>query len=546
MVNAAELNIGGTNYNIKDTQTLALVETVVDVLAWDNNFDESGYIDGGADAPGSNFVRTSKYYGCSGWDCVYVRHENTQNVFTIAFYNSSKVFLGNKVADTDMSFVPPAGAAYYRVYKTASVTGENYISEKYPSVPVDYSHNILKDGSFFNLLEANFYGNNQFDNNFDQSGYYNSGAPADSSSFKRTSHFYQCRGWGSAYVRHENAVGVFYLVFYTAAKVFIKNQTADEDVVVEVPENAEYFRIYTNASTSGGTYISFIPPSDPVDYSFELVNTIRGKNANVERWEFMQLKSRTAGSNDRTVVNFGDSVIGNIDGVSSVTGFLASFSGYNCINVGFGGCQMSKHSDPKWAAFSMCSLADAIVSGNWSSQDAVIADPPTGMPSYFSSRLERLKAIDFSDVYMITIEYGTNDWSSDATPVDNQSDQFDDTTFAGALRYTIHTLQTEYPGLIIVVQNPTPRIYMNGSTPVETSDIKQNQLGKTLVDYINAENDVCKQFKIPAIDAYYESGFNYYNHDYYYDSNSDNVHLSEAGRKRLGMIIASYLLSHFK
>lgn len=518
------------------------------IVGFDNNFDQSGYINNGIDAASSSYVRTSKYYNISDWaELIYIRHQSaTPSNAVMVFYDENKTFLSNQGISSNREITKPSNAYYFRVYKEADASGLIYISDKAPSNPVDYSTSyIIKGTAFDSLLDAQPTGYNCFDNNFDQSGYINNGANASASGYVRTSKYYDCSSWDYVFVRHANSLQPsFTLVFYNENKEFISNQGASNGKDIKKPDGACYFRAYKNASSTGNTYISYaLPDVEDVDYNYYEKQMVLSDLVPVTSFDFLNFKRRILNSNGKIVVNFGDSIYGNTQDDTSVSGLLSAMSGYDCVNAGFGGCQMSLHNITGWQPFSMCNLVNAIVTGDWSSQDASIAQASSlNLPYYFATTVATLKTIDFSNVYMVTIEYGTNDWSS-GKPLDNESDPFDKGTYAGALRHSIKTLQTAYPKLKIVVQNPTVRI---NPTTGETSDTVTNSLGFTLVQYVEAENSACKQYKIPVINAYYESGFNVYNHDYYFASESDDVHLGYNGRYRLAEMVASFLLAHYR
>ena len=62
-------------------------------------------------------------------------------------------------------------------------------------------------------------------------------------------------------------------------------------------------------------------------------------------------------------------------------------------NVGFGATRMSTHPQSEWDSFCMHSLADAIVSGDYSKQEANI-----NLHSSFPTRVETLKSIDWANI----------------------------------------------------------------------------------------------------------------------------------------------------
>jgi hypothetical protein len=96
------------------------------------------------------------------------------------------------------------------------------------------------------------------------------------------------------------------------------------------------------------------------------------------------------------------------------------------INVGFGGGYTGTLHYPDSDAFSLCCLVDAVISGDWSAQDKAVAafDPA------FISILNRLKAIDFSKVTHLALEYGTNDFTH-AVSIGTNTDTTKE-TFKGA------------------------------------------------------------------------------------------------------------------
>lgn len=116
-------------------------------------------------------------------------------------------------------------------------------------------------------------------------------------------------------------------------------------------------------------------------------------------------------------------------------------------------------------------------------------------------------------------------------------------TFAGALEYSIKKIQERYPSIKIVVQTPTPRITVSESGEIiGNSNTELNQYGKTLVDFVEVEKDICMEYDIPVIDAYNDLAFLMNSHSVYYNSESDGVHLSLEGRKALADEISEFLM----
>lgn len=232
----------------------------------------------------------------------------------------------------------------------------------------------------------------------------------------------------------------------------------------------------------------------------------------------------------RKVVVFGDSIIGMTRDQTSVPAYAAAYTGAEVYNVGFGGCRMAVHPTSGYAAFSMWALADAVASGSYTLQDAQASNGS----DYFPEQLALLKTINFNNVDMIVIHYGTNDFAANVT-IDNTSDDDDTATLCGALRYSLRKLMTAYPKIRIFVSVPIYRKW--GSTGAETYT---NSSGKKLRDFCEALIGVAGEFNCPVIDGYKALGINTINNAAF---SSDGTHINDHGRKAFGELIGGKLIS---
>lgn len=244
------------------------------------------------------------------------------------------------------------------------------------------------------------------------------------------------------------------------------------------------------------------------------------------------------GLNGKTIVNFGDSIFGNYRDNTSVSNNIAGITNANVINLGFGGCRMSDRQDSytTWNPFSMCNLATSIVNKNFTSQDTAINNQQwNDKPSYFAEALNTLKSLDFTKVDYITIAYGTNDYTA-GTLLDNDENPYDQTTWAGALRYTIETLLSAYPNLRILIGSPIWRCWLNNEkTEIQyTSDDRTFPNGNyTLSQMVQKAIEIGKNYHIPVLNAYDNLSFNKFNWSSIF-STSDTTHPNEYGRACLG------------
>lgn len=230
----------------------------------------------------------------------------------------------------------------------------------------------------------------------------------------------------------------------------------------------------------------------------------------------------------KTVVVFGDSIIGMTRDSTSVTAHAQAFTGATVYNVGFGGCRMAVHPTSGYAAFSMWALADAVASGDYSTQETQAASGE----DYFTSQLNVLKSIDFSKVDVAVIHYGTNDYAA-GVAVNNTSDDDDTSTVCGALTYSIRKLLGAYPNLKIYVSTPLFRTFN-----IVGAETYQNSLGKKLIEYVNMMASTAQSLCLPVIDGYRELGINILNSGSFL---SDGTHLNDRGRGAFGRYIGNKL-----
>lgn len=296
-----------------------------------------------------------------------------------------------------------------------------------------------------------------------------------------------------------------------------------------------------NLVASGNTWLKQTFTTQTGDQVWERICFIRTTNPIYNEWKkIYPVEAGNTSLTGKKIVNFGDSIFGNFRDTTSVSSNIADITGATVYNVGFGGCQMSDRSDEGWKAFSMCNLATAVASQDFTTQDAAIANPPSGMPSYFATHLATLKSIDFSTVDIVTIAYGTNDYTA-GDQLDNSSNLKDIATFAGALRYSIETLLTAYPNLKIVIGTPIFRLWLNGTTVEYTSDTKTYGGNFTLIDMTEKVKEVGEDYHCQVIDAYNDFGVNQYNWQRIFDS-TDTTHPNATGRALLGRLYGVELL----
>lgn len=297
-----------------------------------------------------------------------------------------------------------------------------------------------------------------------------------------------------------------------------------------IPINATHFEFYIRGYNKGYTFENICISYEMLDgfetYTDKVVKVLNSEN----------LSDGIAPLAGKTIVNFGDSIFGNYLTPNDISTEISNQTGAKVYNCAFGGCRMGKHSE-YYDNFSMYRLADAVASGDFTAQDNSISNVTI---QHASTHLSALKSINFNEVDIVTIAYGTNDFTG-GNVLDDEENKYNTDTFCGALRYSIETLLAAYPHLKIVVCSPTWRFWNDNGEYTYDSDthIINDCL---LTDFVKATNDVCVEYKIPFIDNYYSLGFNKFTRTAYFSA-TDGTHPQLPGRKLMGQRIARKLIS---
>lgn len=242
------------------------------------------------------------------------------------------------------------------------------------------------------------------------------------------------------------------------------------------------------------------------------------------------------------VLNLGDSIFGINPICFDISSIAQEKTGYRFANCGFGGSQASSYLDEEsqFYSFSFWKIADAIESGDFSEQIASAEEIYTNGDAsiLYQNRIDILTSVDFSELKLITIGYGTNDFSK-SVALDNPENIKDVKTYCGALRYGIEKLLTKYPGIQICLFSPP--VKRLGNNNESSSDTTPNSSGKYIKDFCDAMKSVADEYHIPYFDHYSNMGINDYNWKAYY---RDGTHLTyDKGAYMFGAKVASEIES---
>lgn len=274
----------------------------------------------------------------------------------------------------------------------------------------------------------------------------------------------------------------------------------------------------------------------PENCEYLCVNTLKDYQVlyDLEYEEYVPINERVT---DKVVVHFGDSITGAYPYGDNYPYWVEKITKMKTYNVGIGGTRMAniEANNQNTNTFSMATLSDAVVSGDFSQQEAHASDVGVQVPF----RVKILKSIDFNNVDIVTIAYGANEGG---LAQDNENDKFDTYTYKGAARYAVKNLLEAFPHLRIVLLTPFYRFY--DSEGLDSDERVRGSTGLKLTDNVQSIKEVAEELKVPFVDMYYSLGINKYNRLEYY-SPTDGVHPLSNGRKLIGERLAGELLRLF-
>lgn len=190
------------------------------------------------------------------------------------------------------------------------------------------------------------------------------------------------------------------------------------------------------------------------------------------------------------VAIFGDSIFGN-DG--EICTYLAQYGLFSHVyNCAFGGTSVSNRVDTTspYYWFDGVSLWTAITSGITTNQDANISSLSNASQAHWAT----IKSLDFSDIDLIVLAYGTNDYT--------QGKSINDITTA--YNTVIDMIREEYPAIRILVLSPIWRLisYDTATSSYIDSDTKTYAAGVTLRQIVDGIIADCKTKRVSVFDGY--------------------------------------------
>lgn len=230
----------------------------------------------------------------------------------------------------------------------------------------------------------------------------------------------------------------------------------------------------------------------------------------------------------KNVVHMGDSWVQSYN----IAELAAEKVGYNVTNCGLQSTCITDKGNllANSSYFSLIRLAKAIRDNDWTDQDA-------HMNERWNPQYTNLKDVDWSEVDVLILSYGTNDWLANAIPGDAYAR--DDKSICGALKTTIGIFAAINPNMEIIVTTPCYiPVYKNDTVIPAFVDKKA-----IYADIRNAIATAASKCGVKVIDEWALSGINEYNSSITMIPN--DIHPTPAGQEKWATAFANAMINGY-
>lgn len=181
----------------------------------------------------------------------------------------------------------------------------------------------------------------------------------------------------------------------------------------------------------------------------------------------------------------------------------------------------------------MVNLSKALSADDFGAQQTVRSRRE--ITDYFGDTVDELAVIDYRKVEILILAFGINDYHA-GIALNNERNPLDESTYGGALRSVLTTLQKCYPDMRIVLVTPTYAWYRSKKMTCE-----EYKTGDAyLEEYVEEMCSVAEEFGIETIDLYHDL----YSHQEWEDwklYTEDGLHPNEDGRRLIADRLAACL-----
>lgn len=274
-----------------------------------------------------------------------------------------------------------------------------------------------------------------------------------------------------------------------------------------------------------GTRFSFDGPEDPDALLSE----------SMDYYSVMSSELLAGREDKETQILFlGDDILTYGSQESSISSQTAAATGATVYNCGFPGSSFAcryETFDEEYCtdAFSFVRIAYCIKSGDFTLLEAYKTEADIYDPS-FDQTITQLQMIDFNQIDIIFLGYGTYDYLNGYKTVDGNDDKAT-TSMTGALYRGIDVIHEAYPHIRFVVMAPTFCFYDEGNGTLSAGDIRRvGETDENLGGYVVALRAMCELISVSFLDNYFGIPLNMETAQEYL---VDDVHVKDTVRKMI-------------
>ena len=338
-------------------------------------------------------------------------------------------------------------------------------------------------------------------------------------------------------------------------KIMRRPETASADnveTILSIEKNEHYLVVNSLSETFVPSLVKVVKPIEDIPELYE-------KSA-----ENDNIISNVAVLRGKKVLCLGDSITefkGYDETSTALTGrysdYLAEKTGATVYNGGIGGTHLEQRAErtlkptsinAAFAAFDLPSLVDALVSGDWSYQDAAVKyQADNNSEDDNSAIIAELKGVNLQEIDVVTIFIGTNDYGNPVERLGTVGDTEPLKNSLGGFGHTVKTLLTANPKLRIFYFSPMVRYFGDLTAEWDSTKWSDNMIGAggiKFTDMVDKMIENATYWKIPVCDMYRTLGINEFNIKSVMTYNGTDGTHPRRGNKMLANKIASFIVAN--
>ena len=251
-----------------------------------------------------------------------------------------------------------------------------------------------------------------------------------------------------------------------------------------------------------------------------------------------------AGRDDKEtqILFLGDDILTYGSEESSIPYLTAAATGatvYNCAFPGSSYASRYESFNDEYCtdAFSFVRIAYCIKSGDFTLLDAYKTEADIYTPA-FDGMITQLQMIDFNQIDMIFLAYGTHDYLNGYPTVNPENDKASN-SMTGALSAGIDVIHEAYPHIRFIVLAPTFCFYDEGNGTLSAGDVRRvGESDENLGGYVVALRTMCETIGSSFLDSYFGIPVNTETAQQYL---VDNLHVNDAVRRMIADKVIDFI-----